>query len=416
MTERPARRPRIIAVADTDSYVKWAAALVADPWVDGSLIVLDTELVVSDTQLTSALSGTGLATERVRRAAFDELPVRLAGADGVVIAARGPLTRVVARVAAGLNPRPVIVTGLPGISLPATWLALHFRRQCDMFVLHSHREIAAFRALADERGIDQRFALATLPFARHAAQTAPTSSGTDLVFAAQALAPRSREDRIRVARILVDAAHADPSRCVVLKLRGRPGEQQTHREVDAYPDLLAEMDDVPRNLVVSYAPMHEALATAEGLVTVSSTAAIEAAAQGVPVIALDTFGIDEKLINVVFAGSGLLGGADDVVARRFRHPHQDWLRDNYFHDAADDSWVALVADLIVRRRRGDLPGRPAHARVGGLARDAWERRLALGNRDRSLIGVAAYGAGVPLRAAMRRWRRVVTRARGPRSA
>jgi len=402
--------PRIIAVADTDSYVKWAAALLG-PVPGAELIVLETELVVSPQQQRAALAGSGL--DRVRRARFAELPALLAGADAVLLAARGPLVRVLARLVARLDPPPVIVTGLPGISVPATWLALHFRRQCDLFVLHSHREIREFSHLAVERGIRQRFALATLPFARRT--DAIARRGTDLVFAAQALVPRGRDARLEVARLLRRAAAAHPDRRVVLKLRGRPGEAETHREQFPYPELLASLGPIPPNLVTSTAPMRDALRTAEGLVTVSSTAAIEAAAQGVPVIALDTFGVRPSLINVVFEGSGLLGGADDVVERRFRRPSPRWVGDNYFHDPADDDWLERVAELVSRRRAGTLPVRRPHARVGGRARDAWERRLALGSADRSVTGSLAYAVGVPARAvarATRRWRNRLRRRPG----
>ncbi|MGI6878118.1 DUF6716 putative glycosyltransferase [Microbacterium sp. gxy059] len=402
---------RIVAVADTDSYVKWAAALLGASHADARLVVLDTELAVSDAQLAAALHGTGLGVDRVERRSLDELPDAIRGADAVLAAARGPVARVVARTAGRQDPRPVIATGLPGISLPATWLALHFRRECDLFVLHSRREIEAFEALARERGIDQRFALATLPFARRAAHGRAAARGTDLVFAAQAIVPREREDRLRLAGILVDAARADPSRRVVLKLRGRPGEHQTHREDDALPDLVDEIGGAPDNLVVSYAPMAEALATAEGLVTVSSTAAIEAAARGVPVIALDAFGVSPELINVVFEGSGLLAGADDVAARRFRLPHAAWLADNYFHDPRDDSWEYTLTALVHRRRAGELPPRPEPRAPGGRAREAWERRVALGARDETAAGRAAYAIGLPIRAVLRTWRRIRTRAR-----
>uniref|UniRef100_UPI0035AF29CD DUF6716 putative glycosyltransferase n=1 Tax=Microbacterium sp. TaxID=51671 RepID=UPI0035AF29CD len=113
---------RIVAVADTDSYVKWAAALLATlpgEW-DASLLVLDTPLVVSDAQLAAALSGSGLPPGRVTRVRWEELApaVRRADADAVVLAARGPLVRVLARELAALDPRPVMVTGLPGISIP----------------------------------------------------------------------------------------------------------------------------------------------------------------------------------------------------------------------------------------------------------------------------------------------------------
>ncbi|MTE23786.1 DUF6716 putative glycosyltransferase [Microbacterium sp. ZXX196] len=403
MTADP-RRLRITAIADTDSYVKWAAALVADARVDGSLVVLETELVVSDAQLTAALAGSGLAHGRVRRARLEEIADAGRDADVVLVAARGPVVRVVARAVREELPRAAIATGLPGISVPATWRALHFRRGCDLFVLHSHREVREFAALARERGIPQDFALATLPFARGAGGSAP-AGGTDLVFAAQAIVPREPEDRRRVARILLDAARADPDRRVVVKLRGRPGEHQTHRETDAYPDLVAEHGAAPANLVVSYAPMSEALQAAEGLVTVSSTAAIEAAAAGVPVIALDDFGVSPELINVVFRGSGLLAGAADVVARRFRRPRPEWLEDNYFHDPASDTWVARAEEMARARAQGVLPHRPSPAALGGRVRRAFERRLALGRADTSAAGRAAYAIGVPLRALLRaaRW-------------
>ncbi|GAA4762189.1 DUF6716 putative glycosyltransferase [Microbacterium gilvum] len=431
------RAGRIVGVADTDSYVKWAAALLGT-LTDGvaELVVLDTELVVSDAQLAAALAGSGLPAGRVRRAGFDELPALVDGADAVLVAARGPLVRVVAREVASLTPRPVLVTGLPGISVPATWLALHFRRQCDLFVLHAHREIRAFRALAHRRGIAQDFALARLPFAR-AAEGAGSDvdaadgaagnggargggvgdgsasdgaegdrpSGRDLVFAGQAIVPHEREDRVRIARALVEAARADPSRRVVVKLRGAAGEKQTHEEHDAYPGLIRALGPVPRNLVFSTAPMGEALETAEGLVTVSSTAAVEAIARGVPVIAIDDFGVSARLINLVFEGSGVFGGLDDVVRRAFRRPDAAWLRENYFHPAEDDDWTTRLDELVERRRAGGAPGRPPYARWGGRARDAWERRLALGTSDRSLAGAVAYAVGVPVREILRAARR-----------
>ena len=400
---------RVVAVADTDSYVKWAAALVADPRVDGSLLVLETELVVSDSQLRAAVSGLDVPVQRVT---YDRLRRALHGAEVVLVAARGPVARLVARVAGRMSPRPVIATGLPGISIPPTWLAMHFRRECDVFVLHSHREVREFEALARERGIDQRFALATLPFARaHAAR----AEGTDLVFAAQAIVPRERNDRQRVARILVEAAHADPTRRVVVKLRGRPGEHETHREFDSYPDLLSGMADVPANLVVSYAPMREALGSAEGLVTVSSTAAIEAAAWGIPVIALDEFGTSPELINLVFEGSGLMRPATDVVSRTLGHPDAGWLADNYFHDPSDDTWIRAAQDLVDRRTRDELPPRDVPRIVGGRAREAWDRRQALGRSDRTATGRIAAIVGTPIRCALGFTRRLRTKLSRPSS-
>ena len=403
MTDRPLR---IVALADTDSYVKWAAALLgslpADS--DAELLVVETPLAVSPAQLDTALARSGMDPARVRRAQFGDLPRVLddLAPDAVLVAARGPVVRVLIGAVAALNPRPVILSGLPGISIPATTAAIVHRTQSDLFVLHSTREVDAFTALARRRGLSQRFALARLPFAASRPPDQPgTACGTDLVFASQAIVPREHADRVRVARLLVRAALADPGKRVVVKERATASEHQTHEQRYGYPDILRRLAPLPPNLVVSTESMARALDTAEGLVTVSSTAAIEAVARGIPVIALDSFGVDDKLINPVFAGSGLFGSEDAITRRDFRLPPREWLARNYFHDPAKDDWVTQVGELVALRRSGELAAKPARDRRGGRARDLWERKLALGSKDRSLAGAAVYVIGVPLRVVLR---------------
>jgi hypothetical protein len=404
---------RIVALADSDSYVKWGAALagtLSSEW-DRELLILESPMVVSDAQLRAALAGSGI--DRVTRVRLPDVAPRLAAdpPDAVLVATPGPVARVLMRVIAELTPRPVLVSGLPGISIPTTRKALLYRRQADLVVLHSHREVREFGRLSHARGWDHRFGLATLPFV-----TRRPASGTDLVFAAQAIVPAPREDRLQVAAMLRDAALADPGRRVVIKVRALAGESQTHPELDGYPDLVASLGPVPPNLIVSAGPMATALDTAEGLVTVSSTAAIEAIARGIPVIALDTFGIRRSLINPVFRESGLFGDRDAVLARAFRHPEPGWLDDNYFHTPEADDWAATVEWLVAQRRAGQLAPRPAHLPRGGALRAAWDRKRAFGDADRSLGGRVALIVGTPLRAFVRwknRTRRVITaRVRG----
>lgn len=399
---------RIVALADSDSYVKWGAALVGalPPEWDRELLVVDSPLVVSDAQLASALAGSGV--ERVSRIAFRDLAARLAAGppDAVLVATTGPTAMVIMRLLATLTPRPVLVSGLPGISIPATRKALLYRRQADLVVLHSRREIREFGRLSRLKGWDHRFGLAALPFT-----SAEPASGTDLVFAAQAIVPASREDRMVVAAMLRDAALADPSRRVVIKVRALDGERQTHPEADGYPGLIEALGAVPQNLVVSAAPMSIALDSAEGLVTVSSTAAIEALARRIPVIAIDTFGIRRSLINPVFRESGLFGGRDAVVAREFRHPDPGWLDENYFHEGSASDWARTLAALVESRRAGGLDGRPSYLPRGGRLRAAWDRKRAFGEVDRSLGGRLAVVVGTPLRGAVRLKNRVARQVR-----
>lgn len=404
---------RILALADSDSYVKWGAALIGGlpPEWERELLVVDSPIVVSDAQLATALAGSGV--ESSGRIGPTEVVARVAERrpDVVLAATAGPIARILMRMIAELEPRPVLVAGLPGISIPATLKGLRYRRQADLTVLHSRHEIREFTALSRRKGWDHRFGLATLPFA-----DCRPASGTDLVFATQAIVPATREERLVVARMLRDTALADPARRVVVKVRTLPGEKQTHPERDAIPDLVADLGPVPANLVVSAAPMAEALDTAEGLVTVSSTAAVEALARGIPVIAIDTFGVRRSLINPVFRGSGLFGGRDAVVSREFRHPRSEWLDDNYFHPAEDADWAEVVARLVAERRAGALAPRPSTAAPGGRLRAAWDRKVAFGAADRSLEGRVAYAIGVPLRGVVRLRRRMRDRLSARRPA
>ncbi|WP_372984003.1 DUF6716 putative glycosyltransferase [Microbacterium sp.] len=426
---------RVVAIADADSFVKWSASLLGSvPGIRPHLLLVQTPLTASLDQQRSALAGTGMLSDDVTRLSFARVSAWLEGQrpDVVLLAGRGPFVRLLGRVVDGLTVRPVVVAGLPGMAVPAQRGALEYRRHADLLVVHSHREERAFAELGRRIGVQVPTALATLPFARSrsrmvaadrarviAAESGGSSGtlvaerpaepravrmpATDIVFAAQALVPTDREERAEIAATLVRAAEADPNRRVVVKLRSRPGESETHLERDAYLDLLPARR--PENLVVSYGSMAQALSTAAGLVTVSSTAAVEAVAQGVPVIALDSFGVSKSLLNTVFVGSGLLGGRSEVVAGRFRHPHPVWLRDNYFHPSAESTWWEHVEQLVALRRAGGLPAKRVPAARGGAMHEAWHRASVLGANDRTLRGTAALAVGVPATALLGALRR-----------
>jgi len=415
---------RVVAIADSDSYLKWAGSLLSampGDW-ERELILVKTPVMPSASQRRAALALSDIDPESVACLALADLPQRLASIrpDAVLVGTRGPVARVLIRTAAESAPRPVIISGLPGISIPATRKALLFRLQADLFVLHSTREIREFTELSRGSGWDHRFALATLPFTESRPGVDPVASRTiaagpsapnDLVFAAQAVVPPERAERARIARMLIDAAIADPDRRVVVKVRAVHGERQTHDEFDGYPELIAEFGSVPDNLHISSGPMSVALDTAEGLVTVSSTAAIEAIARGIPVIALDVFGVSDELINPVFEKSGLFAGDAAVIGREYRHPRTGWLDDNYFHAPNRDDLIPQVDELVAARHRGELPERLPEQRLGGRLRLAWDRRRAFADSDRTLSGAVAMVVGVPARAAVLIGRRITRRRR-----
>lgn len=148
------------------------------------------------------------------------------------------------------------------------------------------------------------------------------------------------------------------------------------------------------------------LARAAALVTVSSTAALEAIALDLPVLLVDDFGVSPAMINTVFEGAGVFGSTTDLVAGRFRYADAAWLADNYFHEPHESDWARRLTALVEAREIVPLPPlERRHDLWGGALRAAFERRRMLGAFDRSLTGTLAWGIGVPVRAVVRRVRR-----------
>jgi hypothetical protein len=347
-----------LVVTDSDSYVKWGAALAGQlpaAW-PVRLVMLRGNAEPSARQVAEALAGTRFVPADVERVGRSELVDVLTTwrPDVVLAAARGMAVEALGSLLAETGERPVVVSGLAGISIPVLTPGLRYRRCADVFVLQSRRELREFAAVDDRH----RFELTTIPYLD--VRDGPDEVSRDrIVFAAQAMVPASRRDRLWMLDRLVETARAHPHLMVVIKVRALGDEPQTHVEQFPYEELLAELagsgTPVPPNLVVESGAMSWHLRRAVGFATISSTALLEAVAQGVPCLAIDDFGVGERQINTVLVGSGLLGSTDRLVAGTFRHPAPEWLDDNYLHDPADNTWVAAVEELLDRRRRGDLP-------------------------------------------------------------
>jgi putative glycosyltransferase DUF6716 len=349
---------RVLAIADTDSYLKWSATtLDALPsfWESKQLLIQN-PVMPSEAQIQAT---SGRPVEFVSHAALRRR-IRLERPDVVLLACTGPVVSpLAAQRVFRARTRPVLVTGLPGISVPATVRAVTSRAGCDLFLVHSKREVAEFAEIGACRAPTLTFGLAPLPFlpARTPESLPHAELGPNLVFAAQAKVPMEREHREKILLALADAGSA------VVKLRAWSQEQQTHRETWSYPEIMNDLV-VQRRLradAVGFVggSMHSALRRSRGLVTVSSTAALEAIAMNRPILIISDFGVSAEMINLVFEGSGCLGTLDDLRCGRLSKPDPEWLRANYFHPAEENNWLELLSQLLELRETGQLPQRPS---------------------------------------------------------
>lgn len=367
---------RIVAIADSDSYLKFACAtLDAMSGWDRNVAVLRSPLRPTVEQMSAAAAGTFLQGSLPPVLTPSTLPRALAAADVVLSAATGPVTEEVFGAASRLERRPALVSALPGVALPATSRALQYRALGDAFITHSHAECRAFSAMAAAEGLEQTMLVSRLPFLRSPTSPEPvTAPLRSVVFAPQAKVPLGGQERSRILQQLAALSRRHPELEVVVKLRAWDGEPQTHLEQYPYDriwsSLIGEGAVAGHELSFRTGPMSQLLVPGAALVTVSSTAALEAVDAGLPVLVLDDFGVSDELLNSVFTGSGLLGSLDDLSRCAFAHPVKPWLRENYFHHQ-NVGLSRLLESYGARARAGRLEFRarqPAAVYLKGRVR------------------------------------------------
>nr|WP_209446764.1 DUF6716 putative glycosyltransferase [Streptomyces palmae] len=258
--------------------------------------------------------------------------------------------------------RPVVVTGYVGVVYEKLADGLLLRHGADVVLANSRHDADRFRDVYRGVGADAGSVVeCALPFLGGApyderARHGRGYPGGTVVFAVQPSVPDNRADRAYLLRRAVEHARRHPDREVLVKLRSKPGEHTTHIEELPYQKLAARLDGgTPPNFRLGYGHMGEVLDTADLLVTVSSTAALESLHRGIPTAVLTDLGIREVLGNHHFLGSGCLTSWDQLDAGHLPRPDPAWLaRQGVCPDGeyatAFDAARARVAELAAADR------------------------------------------------------------------
>ncbi|MFJ8664726.1 DUF6716 putative glycosyltransferase [Streptomyces sp. NPDC093600] len=323
---------RVAVLADSDTRWKWGA-LTARRITAEAVEPTGFLLRGRATPTARQLAETGVSTTPPREVtgaeflrAVRDAAARDEGYDVVVLALVGGTVRAVLQGLAELSlpRRPVIVTGYVGVVYEKLADGLLLRHGADVVLANSRHDAERFRAVYEGVGADASSVVeAALPFLG-GAPYAPEAGRDTLVFAAQPSVPATRAERTYLLRRLVGYARAHPEREVLLKLRSKPGEHTTHLEELPYQRLVRELA-VPPNFRLVYGHMGEVLDRTDLLVTVSSTAALEALHRRIPTAVLTDLGVREVLGNHHFIGSGLLTSFDRLDADVRPVPDEEWL-------------------------------------------------------------------------------------------
>ncbi|MEU3412298.1 DUF6716 putative glycosyltransferase [Streptomyces sp. NPDC006658] len=353
---------RVAVLADSDTRWKWGALTARRITPAAAEVRLDGYLLRGRATPTARqLAEVGVPADSLREVTGVEFLREMgeSAPDVLVLALVGGGVQAMLhglRAAWGSGQRPVVVTGYVGVVYEKLADGLLLRHGADLVLANSAHDADRFRAVYEGVGADASAVTeVALPFLGGA----PYTGGHDpytVVFAAQPSVPDNRRDRAYLLDRLVEHARRHPDREVLLKLRSKPGEHTTHIEELPYQKLV-QGKDLPANFRLVYGHMGEVLDRTDLLVTVSSTAALEALHRRIPTAVLTDLGVREALGNHHFTGSGCLASWEQLDAGHRPVPDEEWVARQGV--AADGSYA--TAFDAARERIARLLDRP-----GGL--------------------------------------------------
>lgn len=388
----------VMLVVAYDSQLKWAMSLAAEfeasGWRYSVVVPADVRNALSADQVAA------VGKVELKRVPWRQLVTLARSADCVVLAVQGTLVArftdelELLRQAAPAAHEPVVVTGWVGIIIEKLVAGYLDRAGSDVVAVNSADNLRTFAEAGRWLGIPpDNLLLSGLPLLP--AQPKPIAGGPvhTVLFADQPTVPADRWDRVYVYQRLLDYAYAHSDRRVLLKPRHRPEEGTFHVMRDHPETVLPRLGRLPDNFAIVYDSITSLLPATDLLLTISSTAALEAIGEGVRTVFVGDLGIHEKHGNQVLVQSGLVATFADVIADRIPQANPDWLAD-VFGDGALRPAERIVARVI--ELTGDDPlERPSRAAAGGRYLSG---RVAVREYRRQLPAIARDPAGSPSRA------------------
>jgi hypothetical protein len=350
-----------LLVAAFDSQLKWAlrvGSALADHGIACRFVKpIDIRNSISDLQLADHGSGS------LDELTWLELLDSAMAADVVVLVVQGSFVsrfchELHERSAATGRPGPVVVTGWVGVVLREITSGYLDRCIADVLAVNSRSDLDTFRSIAASLRIPtDNLVLSGLPLLTGGlAAPRPDRPISTVMYAEQPTMPTGRKDRLYIYDRLIEYARTHPGRRVILKPRHRPDEGTIHR-MKYHPELLLSDMEVPPNLQVDYTPISERLPELDLMLTISSTAALEAVGAGVRTAFISDLGVREALGNHIFLGSRLLRTFDEIQKDDIGTPDPAWI-DDYFFPVKHGSPAVELATRVVDLLDGSHP-RPA---------------------------------------------------------
>ncbi|GAA3510999.1 hypothetical protein GCM10022234_01870 [Aeromicrobium panaciterrae] len=347
-----------LLIAAFDSQLKWCAGIrdeLVQRGTECRVVVPDTRSALSVQQIKDA------GFEHVDHLAWDDLVAEALRSDIVVCSLAGPMTqRLSIDMATARRPGvagPIVVSGWVGIIIEKVTAGYLDRAGTDVIAVNSAHDLEYFRDTAGTLGLpSDNLVLTGLPFLSSSPQPERGGEIKRVLFADQPTVPSTPVERLHVYQRLIAYALEHPDRDVILKPRHRRGEDTFHRMAHHPADLLRGRE-LPPNFHLDYTPITEQLPTTDLLLTMSSTACLEALDRGCRVALVLDLGVHERFGNHVFLDSGLLRTFEEISKDEIGTPSAEWMS-GYFGGRtrpANQTIADRIEALIVSGER------PSHA-------------------------------------------------------
>jgi hypothetical protein len=399
MSEGREGKRTALFIAAFDSQAKWCAHVIPafeHRGFDCRVVIPDLRTALSPGQLQAAGIGhtEQLSWERLVEAAL--------ATDVVVCALSGPYVRrfVLDLEAARPMRWPVLVSGWVGVIIEKQVTGYLDRSSTDVIAVNSRSDFDAFVRAASALALPaDNLLLAGLPYLP--SRPVPERDGAvrQVVFADQPTIPEDRAERLYLYERLVAYADRHPQRKVILKPRHAPGERTFHRG-SHHPEKLLRGVARPANFSIAYDPIPALLPSTDLLLTVSSSACLEAIAVGCRVALLADQGVHDRYGNHIFTESGLLRSFDQVDADDIGTPRPEWLA-NYFAGTATSPGEAIATRAIELLDSGLRPSGPVRETPFFRGMATFEAQMAASRAAMSGAALLGRKRGPLMRAILR---------------
>ena len=239
----------------------------------------------------------------------------------------------------GTQPRPLTLTGYPGVILKEKLSGFANRCGCDFIFLNSKADLEDYRRFCRNYNLEDKggrlFGYCFPAF--HKEQIRHIQR---VLFVEQAVIPASLRERLYLAQQLLSYASHHPSQEIIIKPRLVPGEKSIFTPKHHIEMLLKSLSSLPRNLRIDYGNIQQLLEDADICLTVSSSVALQSMAYGIPTGIIRDFGVRDEYGTDFFRDSGCLITFEELTKGKMPVLHREWFEHNFI--SCDETLSSLI--------------------------------------------------------------------------